>query len=206
MPLPAKTLSLPQRIGVAFGTLLFRLLICTLRVRPSPNLKAYLSSRPRGTFILLWHNRLALALAGFQRVGGHIPYTGLVSASGDGAFLSQVMHAFGVRTARGSSSKRAVEATRELLAALTDGRNIVVTPDGPRGPLYTVKDGTAELGRHAQRVFVAGLKVSRAWQLNSWDRFLIPQPFATLTIDLAEMPKENLTAPALEQKLRALND
>ncbi len=206
MPLPAKTLSLPQRIGVAFGTLLFRLLILTLRVRPSAKLKAYISSRPRGTFILLWHNRLALALAGFQRIGRHTAFTGLVSASGDGAYLSYIMNAFDVQTARGSSSKRAVEATRELLAALQNGRNIVVTPDGPRGPVYTVKDGTAELATHAQRVYVAGLKVSRAWQLKSWDKFLIPQPFATLTIDLEEVHTPNLTAQTLEQKLRTLND
>ena len=166
MPAVIRQLPFFKRLGVRFGVFIFRLLILTLRVKMDDKTRAFFAQQPRRSLCLIWHNRLALALSAFIRVGKGIPLTGLVSASGDGAVLAEVMHAFGIRTVRGSSSRRAVEAAKELLTEMAAGRNAVITPDGPRGPLYQVKEGTAEIGRaHAQAVYVVGLNCQNVWQL-----------------------------------------
>ena len=170
-----------------------------------PGLGEYLSGNPRGTLILVWHNRLALALAALWRVGKKIPLTGLVSASGDGAVLAEVMGAFGVNTVRGSSSRRAVEATRELLAALQAGRNGVITPDGPRGPVYTVKEGVVELANaHARGLYVVGLNSSDCWKMRSWDGFMIPKPFSKLVVEIKKIETPT-SSDELQGLLKAVN-
>lgn len=206
MPSPVKEVPLLTRIGLALGILLFRLLILTLRIRPTARAQAYIASRPQGTLLLLWHNRLGLALAGFSKIGQGIKFTGLVSASRDGGVLAYIMHSFGVATARGSSSRRAVEGTRELLSALGQHRNIVITPDGPRGPIYTVKEGAATLAQHhAHGVYLAGLTCSGLWTINSWDRFIIPHPFANVFVDVEKIDLQNITTGQLQEKLKELN-
>ncbi len=204
MPL-VQQLSPSKKLSMRLGVLLFRLLLLTLRVRLSENALAFKNSNPRRSLILLWHNRLALALAAFSSHGPALPLTGLVSASADGAILDFVMRAFGIETARGSSSRRAVEATRELFEALEQGRNIVITPDGPRGPCYQVKPGAAQIAsEHVEQTYILGLKVSRAWKLRSWDGFLVPKPFATVTVDIAAAGER--TPEALKNALDQLNN
>ena len=183
------------------------MIILTLRVRVTPRGREFLASRPASNLFLIWHNRLALALAAFSHVGNRILLTGLVSASGDGAILAEVMHAFDIQTVRGSSSRRAMEATRELMDVLAAGRNVVITPDGPRGPMYTVKDGTAQFGRgHTQGIYVLGLNCSSVWQLKSWDKFMFPKPFSIVELDVEKLESmEECTAASLEQKLLEIN-
>jgi lysophospholipid acyltransferase (LPLAT)-like uncharacterized protein len=189
------------------ATVLFRVLIWTLRIRLSDRTRAFVAENPTSNLILIWHNRLALALASFYRKGGGLPLTGLVSASGDGAILAEVMHAFGIETARGSSSRRAMEATRELFVSLDAGRNIVITPDGPRGPIYTVKSGAADIGSdHAKAVCLMSFNCKRCWRFKSWDRFMVPKPFATIDVDV-EILEGGIGADkeVLQTKMLALN-
>ena len=68
----------------------------------------------------------------------------------------------------------------ELLAG---GGQLVVTPDGPRGPRHTMNSGAAWLARATGApILPVGVAVSRAWRLHSWDRFTIPKPFARLVV------------------------
>jgi lysophospholipid acyltransferase (LPLAT)-like uncharacterized protein len=192
-------------LGVMIGVFVFRLLILTLRVRATPRAKALLGGTPRATLLLLWHNRLALALVTAQKKFRRLNLTALVSASHDGAALALIMKSFRIRTARGSSSRRAVEATRELISALAQGRNVAITPDGPRGPVYQVKAGTAELAAsHTSSVYIVGLKASRFWQLRSWDKFIVPKPFATVTIDVEKVEAE-ISKEKIQEALIKLN-
>lgn len=200
------SLPLAKRLLLAVGIFFFRLLARTIRVRFSPQAKALLEAEPSGSLLLLWHNRLALALIAFSRYRGRLPLTGLVSASKDGAILAQIMHAFGVQTVRGSSSRRAVEATRELFVALEQGRNIVITPDGPRGPCYRMKAGTSQIAiAHASATYLLGLGVSRCWKVRSWDGFIVPRPFSTLIVDASKPSADRLSTDALQADLNQLN-
>ncbi|MGZ4986124.1 MAG: DUF374 domain-containing protein, partial [Chthoniobacterales bacterium] len=54
---------------------------------------------------------------------------------------SILVERFGHSTVRGSSSRKGVIALRQLVDELAAGTNVLITPDGPRGPLYEVNQG-----------------------------------------------------------------
>jgi lysophospholipid acyltransferase (LPLAT)-like uncharacterized protein len=201
-------LSFPKRIAVVSIAFAFRLIIWSLRVRITQRARDLIASRPTSSLIFMWHNRMLLGLCAFQRVGRSVPLTVLVSASRDGAIVAAVLRAFGMQSVRGSSSRRAVAATRELLQRIGAGRNVIITPDGPRGPIYSVKQGTADLTRrHAPAIYILGLKCSGVWQLKSWDRFMIPKPFAKLDLDVETIGTvEDFTAIQMQSELVRLNN
>ncbi len=141
----------------------------------------------RPSVVCFWHNRLMMPIALYRRClrRGYIalPMTGMISASKDGAFLSEVIGRFGVRPIRGSSSRRGAMALIEARRALADGFCVAITPDGPRGPKCECKPGPVHLAMQSGCPVVAvTAHASRFWQLRSWDQFQIPQPFARIRI------------------------
>ena len=66
---------------------------------------------------------------------------------------------------------------------IESGRNVVFTPDGPRGPKYEIKSGPVAVASKTGAVLVPFvLNSSRCWKLKSWDAFQIPKPFSKLTM------------------------
>ena len=58
----------------------------------------------------------------------------------------------------------------------------VVTPDGPRGPRFKFKPGAILLAQMSGRPMLPmAYAASRAW-LIQWDKFVIPVPFARISI------------------------
>ena len=145
-------------------------------------------NEPRGAMIFCaWHNRLGLSMSIWQRFGREkIHCAGLValiSASHDGAMLARALRYFNVEAVRGSSSRRGPQALLELTSYTERGYSVAITPDGPRGPRYTIRDGIIALGQ------ISGLPILPVstcvpWKitLKSWDRFQVPLPFARCEI------------------------
>lgn len=156
----------------------------------------------------LWHNRLALSLILFRRyVQARQPQrklAALVSASRDGGMLARVLELFDVEPVRGSSSRRGSQALRELVSAGARGRDLAITPDGPRGPCYVVQEGIVSLAQLTGMTIVpASFRLSCKWQLKTWDRFQVPLPFACCEVHLGEpvrIPRE--TSDAERERLR----
>lgn len=129
--------------------------------------------------LLLWHGQLLplLYVMRFQSIAS------LISTHKDGELIAQVARRLGCKLIRGSSSRGADRALLGLVRALRDGFTVAVTPDGPRGPDRTFAPGALVAAHRAQAPVVAfGVHASRAWYMKSWDRFMIPKPFARLTI------------------------
>jgi lysophospholipid acyltransferase (LPLAT)-like uncharacterized protein len=131
----------------------------------------------------VWHNRLAAALASYRQFA-QARWTskglaGMVSASRDGSLLSTVLRRFDIQPIRGSTSRRGPQALLEATTWLERQFNIVITPDGPRGPVYQVQDGIIHLAQLTGRPIIPTSNFVR-WKarLGSWDRFQIPLPFA----------------------------
>jgi hypothetical protein len=60
--------------------------------------------------------------------------------------------------------------------------------DGPKGPAGIIKAGVVSLARAAGAVVVPIYTSSdRAWYFNSWDRFVLPKPFAKVHLRFGEM-------------------
>lgn len=131
----------------------------------------------------IWHNRLVLALASYKDLAPdqwrEKGLATVVSASGDGAFLADMLRKLGMQAIRGSTSRRGPQALLEATRWIRRDYSVAITPDGPRGPVYQVQDGIIFL---AQLTGCPIIPVSNFahWklQLKSWDRFQIPLPFA----------------------------
>jgi lysophospholipid acyltransferase (LPLAT)-like uncharacterized protein len=123
-----------MKVVAWIGSLFIRLLHATLRVRHvhAENLE----SQPQ--YILsFWHAHLLLMLHSKYRR----PIVVMISRSKDGEYIARVFDHYGVESARGSSTRGGTSALREMIRAAREGKNIVFTPDGPKGPARVAKDG-----------------------------------------------------------------
>ncbi len=122
-----------------------------------------------------WHGRLLAMPFVYRGSGAKV----LISRHRDGEFIARVIRYFGLGTVRGSYRKGSVSQVREMLAELKDGTDIAITPDGPKGPRYRMKQGIVELARLSRRPIVpVTYGASRRKLFDSWDRFLLPYPFS----------------------------
>jgi lysophospholipid acyltransferase (LPLAT)-like uncharacterized protein len=128
-----------------------------------------------------WHNRLLGPLVSYRYQGTGV----VISQSRDGELIARVVEGFGCVALRGSSSRGGSQALRGLLRHLRSGRDVAFTPDGPRGPRYTVRPGLAYLAaKTGLPVVPTGVAYSRKAVFASWDRFQLPLPFATVLLHL----------------------
>jgi len=131
----------------------------------------------------IWHNRLLMFPLVLRRFFPNRPGAALISASRDGDLLADAIHRFGYDVVRGSSSRLGASAILQLTEVLASGRDVVITPDGPRGPAYELGPGIVFLAQKSGAlVLPMNLEYSRCWRLGSWDRFIIPQPFSKVRV------------------------
>ena len=117
--------------------------------------------------------------ARLARGHGARPARVLASRSRDGELVARWVTRFGLRVVRGSSSHGGAEALRELTAALRAGEDVAVVPDGPRGPREQLQPGVVVLAALSGAPVVPfGFAARPARRLASWDRFMVPLPFA----------------------------
>jgi lysophospholipid acyltransferase (LPLAT)-like uncharacterized protein len=152
-----------------------------------------------------WHNRLALMLMAYRRhvtrLAPERRLAGMVSASRDGAFLVEVLRLFAVEPARGSSSRRGARALREMIGWAQRGYDLAITPDGPRGPCYTVQEGVIAAAQHTGLPIVpASYHLTWKIRLNSWDRFQVPLPFARCEVTAGRVLRVPPEASAAERE------
>lgn len=137
---------------------------------------------------LLWHNRVFLIPYMQNRKAPHRHGKALTSPSGDGEIIARVMERFGHGAIRGSSNKRPAAAMREMTRALRDGYDLAITPDGPRGPRYQMQLGAVKLAQiSGAAIMPIHVRYSRAWVCRTWDKFLIPKPFAAVNFVFDEL-------------------
>lgn len=157
--------------------------------------------RARGYIGMAWHNRLLFFAPAFPR-RIRKRSVAVVSASRDGQYVSDFIKCFGIGSLRGSSSKKGVNALLGAIHAIKEGKNVVFTPDGPRGPRYVLKPGPVMLAsKTGAPVVPLAINASRYWSVKSWDGFQIPKPFAKLTMIIGDpiMVPPDLDADGIEK-------
>jgi lysophospholipid acyltransferase (LPLAT)-like uncharacterized protein len=167
-------------IGVLY--FLIRLNFLTLRLRFTDR-SGQIKGGSGPLIFCIWHNRLALTVLAYERYflkfRKDTNLAALISASRDGGVLAFLVEKFGIQPVRGSSSRRGAQALLEATSYIEKGYHMAITPDGPRGPCYSIQDGIIAL---AQLTGAPIIPVSNVvpWKttLRSWDRFQIPLPFA----------------------------
>ncbi len=137
---------------------------------------------------LLWHNRLLCLPTVWWRIAGkQRKAVALASASKDGGAVAAALEPLGIRTVRGSSSRRGATALLGLKQALATGHDACLTPDGPKGPRHKVQPGVVTLARlTGVPVVPIHLVCRHAWRLPTWDRLLVPVPFSKVRVVIGE--------------------
>lgn len=129
--------------------------------------------------MVLWHGEL-LPLLWHHRGEG---VTVLISEHGDGELVARVAESLGFRTVRGSTTRGAGRALLGMTSVVQAGGDAAITPDGPRGPSQSFAPGALIVAqRTGAPVVPIRVAVRRAWRLRSWDAFMIPKPFARITV------------------------
>ena len=160
-----------------------RLYCATFRLKVE-NETEWLNYLEQGGKVLIcgWHQQFFAGIRFFKKYRKYKPAL-MSSKSLDGQIAGGVAGRAGFYTVWGSSSRSAISALKGMINRLKDYRMAVHLLDGPRGPAGVVKSGAIAIAHGACAVIVPGVViVDRAWYLRSWDRFMIPKPFARVTI------------------------
>ena len=168
---------------IAFGFRLLQLWARTLRYEIDD--RTAIVGRPvtENYIGALWHNRLLIFPFVLRRFFPQRHGAALISASRDGDLIADVVQRFGYDVIRGSSSRLGASAILQLTQVLSSGRDVVITPDGPRGPAYELGPGIIFLAQKSgAAVLPMNLEYSRCWRLGSWDRFIVPRPFSKVRV------------------------
>lgn len=134
-----------------------------------------------------WHGDLLLQPYLYSQFRNPPKANVLISEHFDGQIIARVIRYFNLGTIHGSTTRGGAKVLIQGLKSLSDGYDVGITPDGPKGPRYGISDGVVVMAqkRHT-KVIVCNCVPSRYWQLASWDRFVIPKPFCTLDFYASE--------------------
>ena len=190
----------------ALGALVVRLLSATWRVqRIDPDsVGDRVVKRQHRLFVAFWHRHLLSLLCIYRGYPLCVP----VSEHRDGEYVAQVMERYGYLAVRGSTTRGSRRMLRDLLAAVRAGWNCAITPDGPRGPKFSVQPGIIMLARRTgMPVYPVGVAAEKAWVMNSWDEFVIPKPRTKVAVVVGEpLSVDELRAGETKALCKALGE
>ncbi len=159
-------------------------LMTTLRFSTSGvhQLRPYIETPGRGLLMVIWHDQTLVPLHVFQGCGIHT----MMSRSRAGQMQAAFWRLSGWPIIWGSTKKKeGIAALRESLRLVQEGGLMGFTPDGPKGPRREAHGGVVYLAsKSGVPIMPVALAASDCWQLKTWDKYLIPKPFARVHIHM----------------------
>ncbi len=134
------TLTLLPPIGAGVIRLLGRTM--TLATKGEEHVDA-LYRHGQHIILAFWHAQQLMIPLGYRGTGTHI----LISQHRDGELIARIIARFGHQAVRGSSTRGGAGALRQLIRLGRSGTDLVVTPDGPKGPKQVAKLGAIQLAK-----------------------------------------------------------
>ncbi len=128
----------------------------------------------------------------------------MISEHFDGEIISKVIRFFNFESIRGSTKKGAIKVLKEAFRKIDEGYDLAITPDGPRGPRYSIADGIVFIAKKKDiKIVACNFCASSFWRLKSWDGFMIPKPFSTLYLFASEpFGLENLEMDKAKERIK----
>ena len=137
-----------------------------------------------------WHGRMLMLPVYYNALRDRPPLYMLSSQHGDGRIIAFAIRLLGIRSVVGSSTRRGMAGTLELMRKLKEGVAIGITPDGPRGPRHVCKRGVVKMAR------ISGIAIrpisysaENRWILPSWDGMIVPKPFSRGVVVVGDIIK-----------------
>jgi lysophospholipid acyltransferase (LPLAT)-like uncharacterized protein len=190
------TFSMKMNVALCY---ILRLYSWTFRVTVE-NEEAWMAYLKGGGKVILctWHQQFFAAIKHFKSYESFKPSL-MISKSQDGEIIARIAEKQGWHAVRGSSSRDGGKALKEMVERLRQSRLAGHIVDGPKGPAGIVKAGVISLAHATEAAVVPFYTTAdRAWYFQSWDRFMLPKPFARVTIRFGQMMhSEKIMRPRL---------
>jgi len=137
--------------------------------------------------ICMWHGDLLSQIYNYFSFRKKGNVKAMISHNKDGEIIAKLASYFKIGSVRGSSSKGAAKVLISALKELKEGNDLAITPDGPRGPRYSVADGVIALAQKSEAKIVCFNAIpTKYWQFKSWDKFILPKPFGRIDFYISE--------------------
>jgi len=141
-----------------------------------------------------WHGELLMSPQAYRHLHKKHPASAIISSHFDGSLIAKTLEFLKIRPLRGSSRKGAKQVLLQAFKSIKSGEEVLITPDGPKGPRHKMNDGAVGIALKSKLpIFVMNFKADRYWQLKSWDKFVIPKPFAKIDFYIQSLSLEGLT-------------
>ncbi len=136
-----------------------------------------------GKVLCGWHGRSMIASIFFRRCGFWV----IISKSKDGDIQTHVFQNLGFKVIRGSTGRGGERALIESIRELRKGETMAITPDGPRGPSKVVQGRIMLMAKKAGAWLVpCGVSAKPRFLAKSWDRYMVPYPFAKCIMNFGQ--------------------
>lgn len=136
------------------------------------------------TAIVIWHKDIINAFITISLGDKNLPnISPLISPHSDARYLAKVMEKIGHKVISGSTNKEGFKSLKALIKTLRNGNNIIITPDGPRGPAKQINSNIGYIIQKENSTLIAiRFKCSKYTRISSWDRLIIPRPFSLIEV------------------------
>jgi lysophospholipid acyltransferase (LPLAT)-like uncharacterized protein len=113
----------------------------------------------------------------------------LISQSKDGQMLASAVEHMGYQTVRGSSHRGGVAGLLAAMRKVLDGHKLTIAVDGPRGPIYKVKEGITAISEKSKRpiVPIRGYPKHKFIFQKSWNKATLPMPFTKINLKVGKI-------------------
>lgn len=161
-----------------------------------------------GALFALWHNRLAFGMHIFKKYDNVMA---LASSHTDGKLITDIIKTMNYDVIEGSTNRNPMPAVRSIIKAISTKGKVVITPDGPRGPVYKVNSSITKIAfKYNKSLIPISCSTTNYFELKSWDRMIMPKLFGKVivifgkTIELSGNQEQD--DQALEEQLKDLSD
>lgn len=179
-----------------------RLLYASWRVRESGREHLDGALAAGGPVVLAFLHGRTFALLVHMTRAGNGRWVSMCSQSLDGEAMARVEERFGLDVVRGSSGRGGLQAIQEMIRRVRAGSDLgaCLAVDGSRGPRGRVQGGVVRLARWTGGVIVPLTASARPATVltGTWDRTLLPLPFARLDVVYGEPIEVPQRLPAAE--------
>jgi lysophospholipid acyltransferase (LPLAT)-like uncharacterized protein len=171
------------RVGTTLAAVLVWCWFKTLRTEVINGAQEKARRKQQAVVYASWHRGVLFALYFWRWEKGWL----LASASKDGEWATGLIKRFGNFPIRGSSSRGGRAAIKQMVECLKSGVSGGLVPDAPKGPAGTCKAGALIVAQRAGAPIIpATFAAHPCIRLKSWDRTILPLPFARFVAKFGE--------------------
>jgi lysophospholipid acyltransferase (LPLAT)-like uncharacterized protein len=166
--------------GLYISRFFINVLLLTIRIKiENSEIPENLINKNQNFTAVFWHGKMLIGWYLFRKFNS----AALISPSKDGEILTNLLVNWNYVVVRGSSNDSGKDALKKMLDLADRKMNLIITPDGPKGPAEKMKAGAVVICKKKKLpLLLTGIRMEKKKILKSWDKFEVPIPFSSVTV------------------------